>query len=242
MRSENRTPVILGVIAGVLAVAVGVTLTVALTRTPADAESADSTPTAPVATTPTTPESPSPSESPVPIPVALAMAGSGFSLVDDAGSPTFTFAWRDDVAPAVAALSEAFGTAPTTRVEPGDGNHYPDYTVYQWNGFSLFDMIAAPGGKTRDEYSQPSYLLYTKNEIGDIEIRSEFGLSIGMSATAVRAVPPDAEWPRGNVGNIRFVFGKDRSGVTDGTPTYSVFADSDGTVVTTILAYMYSDL
>lgn len=232
---------ILGVIAGVLAVAVGVTLTVALTRAPATTQTDAATPP-PATSLPSQPQTPTPDESVAPTPTAIAMAGTGFSLVDADGTPTFTFAWRDEVGPAVAALTAAFGSEPTTRVEPGDGSHYPDYTVYQWSGFSLFDMIPTTGGTTRAEYAQPTYILYTKNEIGAIAVQSEFGLAIGMSVDAVRAIPPDDEWPRGNVGRIRFVFAKDRSGVTDGVPTYSVFADSDGSVVNTILAYMYSDI
>lgn len=237
----DRTPLILGIIAGVLLVAVGVTLAIALNRPSTTAPPATTAPTA----APTTAR-PSPSTTPSPDavgePVALDFSGTGFTLVDENGKTAFTFAWRDDVAGAVAALTDAFGAAPTTRVEPGDGSHYPDYTVYQWNGFMLFDMIPTPGGTTRADYTQPTYVLFSRGEVGGITLKAEHGLTIGSTIAAVQAAGPDADTPRGNVGAIRFTFDQARSGTEGGKLQYSMFADTDGTAVTAILYYFASNL
>gem|GEM_PF-927989 len=236
---RSRTPLVLGIIAAVLFVAVVVTLAIALTRPPA----ATPTPTTPPATSApvTTTPSPTPTADAATEPVALQLSGTGFALVDEAGDEVFTYAWADDAAAAVTALTDAFGTAPTTRVEPGDGTHYPDYTVYQWDGFMLFDMVETAGGTPRAEYAQPSYVLFSRNEIGGISLAAEHGLKIGMTVDAVRALSPDQEIPRGTVGAIRFVFDQARSSA-EGPLQYSVFADTDGTVVTAVLYFRYSDL
>ncbi|WP_336633331.1 hypothetical protein [Microbacterium sp. MMO-79] len=205
---RSRTPLILGIVAGVLFVAVVVALAFALTR----GSSSDATPVAPpTSEAPTAQPTPTPTKTPARVPVSLEFAATGFSLVDDTGAPVFRYAWTDDAATAVTALSKAFGAEPTQRVEPGDGSHYPDYTVYQWDGFMLFDMIESAGGTPRDQYPQPSYTLFSRNRVGGIEIVAERGLTIGMSVDAVRALGPDAEIPRGNVGAIRFVFDRSRT-------------------------------
>lgn len=236
-----RTPLILGIIAGILFVAVAVTLAIAFTRGGGGPAPATSAP--PATTTPSTAPQPTPSasETAVTAPVALEFAGTGFSLVDESGDETFEYAWADDAADAVEALTDAFGAAPTTRVEPGDGSHYPDYTVYQWDGFMFFDMVETAGGTPRAEYAQPSYVLFSRNEVGGIEMVAERGLSIGMTVDAVRALGPDEEIPRGNVGAIRFVFDSERSNAA-GAPQYSEFADTDGSVVTAVLYFRYSAL
>lgn len=236
----SRTPLILGIIAGILLVAVIVTLAIALNRpsTPAPAESTPPATSAPDPA-PSTPSA-TPTDDGVGEPVALDFAGTGFTLADADGDEVFTFGWRDETADAIAALTEAFGAAPTQRVEPGDGSHYPDYTVYQWDGFMLFDMVETPGGTTRADYSQPTYVLFSKNEIGGIRLTAEHQLAIGQTVAEVRAAGPAEEIPRGNVGAIRFVFDPSRSG---GDPLqYSAFADTDGTVVTAILYYFSSGL
>lgn len=237
----SRTPLILGIIAAVLLVAVIVTLAIALTRPGSDTPAQTAAPTAAPTTAPPSP-SPTATSDEVGAPVALDFSGTGFTLVDDAGRTAFTFAWRDDVADAVTALTDAFGAAPTTRVEPGDGSHYPDYTVYQWEGFMLFDMIETAGGSTRTEYTQPTYALFSRGEINGITLNAEHDLKIGSTIAEVRAAGPNEEIPRGNVGAIRFVFDQARSGTDGGSLQYSMFADTDGTVVTAILYYFASSL
>jgi hypothetical protein len=237
----SRTPLILGIIAGVLLVAVVVTLAIALNRPSAETPAQT---TAPSTAAPTAQPSQSATTDPDEVgePVALDFSGTGFTLVDENGKTAFTFAWRDEVEGAVAALTDAFGAAPTTRVEPGDGSHYPDYTVYQWDGFMLFDMVETAGGSTRAEYTQPTYALFSKGEIGGITLNAEHDLRIGSTIAVVRAAGPDEEIPRGNVGAIRFVFDQARSGTDGGSLQDSMFADTDGTVVTAILYYFASSL
>lgn len=237
-----RTPILLAVIAGILLVAVIVTLVIAFTRGTGAAPTPTQTPDGAVsAPTDPTPSPTTSSANEVGEPVALDFSATGFTLVDAADREVFAYGWADAAADAVAELTEAFGAAPTQRVEPGDGSHYPDYTVYQWDGFMLFDMVETADGTPRADYPQPSYALFSRNEVGGIELVAEHDLTIGMPVAAVRALGPDAEIPRGNVGAIRFVFDKDRSNA-DGPPQYSVFADTDGAVVTAILYFRYSDL
>ncbi|MGB4779633.1 hypothetical protein [Microbacterium sp.] len=226
----------LGIIAGILFVAVIVTIVIALTRPGTASPVATASATTPPTTAPPTA---TPTETPVaPEPAAVQFTATGFILVDDTGEGIFTYAWADDAAGAVTTLTDAFGAEPTTRVEPGNGGDYPDYTVYQWNGFMLFDMIQTAGGTPRAEYAQPSYVLISRNEVGGIQLVAEHGLTIGTTVDAVRALSPDAEIPRGAVGAIRFVFDQARSS-TDGAPQYSVIADTDGSVVTAILYFRY---
>ncbi len=240
MNDRNRTPIILGIIAGVLLVAVVITLSIYLMRgaTPTGADQTPASPTegeapAPPPPAQTTPSAPEPSE-PATDPTGVVLSATGFTLSDDAGAEVFTFGWADDIAPAVEALTEAFGAAPTERAEAGNGSTYPDYTVYQWSGFALYDMVATDD-LPRDEYTQPSYLRYTANTVGDVAITAEFDLSIGAP---VDELEPADEWERGD--GTRIVFEPDRSGFADGTPSYAALADTDGEAVTAILYYYYA--
>ncbi len=237
---RDRTPIVLGAIAGVLAVAVAITLTIALTRpgaeTPPASTPDSSTPAAPASgSTDDTDESPEPAETPATEAAGVALSSTGITIRDDAGESLYTYGWGDDAAAAVAALSDAFGAQPAERTEAGNGTTYPDYTVYQWPGFALYDMVPIEGGKSRGEYSQPSYLRYTANTVGDVAITTEGGIQIGATVDAVRALGPDDEQERGS--GIRFVFGE--SSFAGGVPTYSTVVDTDGSAVTAIL-YFYS--
>lgn len=237
---SGRPPIALLVIAGILLVAVVVALVLVFAQPGDDpAAPAPGPTTAAPAPTPTTSPTADPDEAGDP--VAMTVGASGFTLVDDKDRTTFTFAWRDDVQDAVSALTEAFGAEPTVRIEPGDGSQYPDYTVYQWQGFMLFDMIPPPGGVSRDAYPQPTYVLFSRNTVGDIAISGEHGLEIGSSIAEVRAAGPGLEIPRGNVGAIRFIFDPGRSNGVDPLQ-YSMAVDTDGTTVTAILYYSYADI
>jgi len=234
---RSRTPLILGIIAGVLLIAVIVTLGFALTRAPSDAD-ATTPPTVEPTTAPTTrpTPTPTPSSDEVGDPVAVRFAGTGFTIVDENDKTVFAFQWRDKVEGAVTALTKAFGAPPTQRVEPGDGSSYPDYTVYQWNGFLLYDMVDGTGGAQRATFTQPSYATFSRNEVGPLAMTAEHGIAIGSPVAAVRAAGPNQEIPRGSVGAIRFVFDLARSSA--GPPVqYSMIADTDGTSVTAILYY-----
>lgn len=237
---RDRTPIVLGTIAGVLAVVVAITLTIALTRDRSP-EAAPS-PSAPAQTT-----APDGNGTPSPQPTDAAeeaagvqLSATGFALVDDTGAQSFGYGWSDAIEPAVAALTAAFGAAPEQRTEKGDGSHYPDYTVYQWRGFALYDMVPIAGGTTREEYSQPSYVRFTANAVGDVAVTAEFDVEIGTTVDAVEAAGPDAEQDRD--GATRYVFERDRSSTAGGIPSYSMMVDTDESGVTAILYYFYSDL
>lgn len=234
-----RFPLVLAIVAGVLAVAVIVTLVFALTRPSGQASAPSPSPSAP-----SQPEEPEPtpseteSEPPAAESNAVQLSADGFTLVDDTGAEVFAYGWADPIEPAVTALTDAFGAAPEERTEKGNGTTYPDYTVYQWKGFALYDMLPIEGGKTRDEYSQPSYLRYTSNTVGPLTITPEFDLQIGMPLDEVRAKNPDVETKRGS--GVRLVFDADRSAFVDGVPTYSVIVDTEDDEVTAILYFYFS--
>jgi len=238
--TRDRTPLVLGIIAGVLLIAVIITLAIALNRpgpqAPAAPDDASSPPAADQS--PEVPDAEDPTETDAPAPTGVELTARGFTVRDDAGLEVAAYGWSDDIQTAVTALSAAFGAQPTERTEAGNGTTYPDYTVYQWPGFALYDMVPLPDGPSRDEYSQPSYLRYTANTVGGVAITAEFGLEIGMPVDAVRAIGPDREQERGS--GIRFVFAADRSANVGGEPTYSAIVDTDGTAVTAILAFYYS--
>lgn len=234
----SRTPLILGIIAGVLLVAVVVTLGIALTRPSSDANPTTPPTSDPASAAPTAQPTGTATSSPdeVGAPVALQFAGTGFTLVDANKKAVFTYQWRDKVDGAVAALTKAFGAAPTQRVEAGDGTSYPDYTIYQWDGFLLYDMVDGTGGAQRATFTQPSYATFSRNDVGEIRLTAEHGIAIGATVDAVRAARPDKEIPRGSAGSIRFVFDLARSKA--GPPVqYSMVVDTDGTSVTAVLYY-----
>lgn len=250
--ATSRLPlIVLSIVAGVLLIVAAVVVFLLAQRDAAPA-AAPSSP-APTSAAPAMTTSPTPTPTPTPAdaaPVAaeVVMAATGFTIVADDGSALLEFRWRDDVGPAVAALTEAFGAEPELGVQPGDGTHFPDYTIYDWRGFTLYDMIEVPGDKPRAEYSIPTWVSIRANDVQALPITPEFALAIGLSADAVRSSAPDDEWPMPGDGELRFVFDIDRTDVLspDGTVqdlSYSVFADAtEGLGVTDILYRPYSGL
>jgi hypothetical protein len=234
--SSRRLYVVLGIVAGVALIAALVAFLlaqrgaqpVAAPSSPSPSASASGLP-APAPTATPTP-TPTPTEA-APVAAEIVMAATGFTIVADDGSTLFDFRWRDEVEPAVAALTEAFGTEPGLGVQAGDGNHFPDYTIYDWRGFTLYDMVEVPGDKPRDEYSIPTRAAITANAVGGVALTPEFGLAIGMDLEAARAAGPDEE-SEFRDGGLRFYFEIERTGrwpeegSTDDL-TYSVFVDSD---------------
>ncbi|WJM15868.1 hypothetical protein [Microbacterium arborescens] len=230
--TSRRPLIVLSIVAGVLLVVAAVVVFLLTQRDSAPA-AAPSSP-APTSATPAPTPTPTPTTTPTdaaPLAAEIVMAATGFTIVADDGSTLLEFRWRDEVGPAVAALTEAFGMEPGLGVYPGDGNHFPDYTIYDWAGFTLYDMVVAPGDKPRDEYGIPTRAAITANAVGGVALTPEFGLAIGMDLEAVRAAGPDEE-SEFRDGGLRFSFEIERTGrwpeegSTDDL-TYSVFVDSD---------------
>ena len=250
---RDRTPLVLGIVAAVLAVAVIVALAILVGRgmapSPGDAgdgtsvsqpaddgdgDGTDGTPAESDDADAPDPDASDPAAAPTGEPAEMRLSATGFSLVDPSGAEVFTYGWGDDAQGAVTALTEAFGSAPNTRTEPGNGS-YPEYTVYGWSGFSLYDMVS--GATAREDYTQPSYVRVSADEVGDIVITPEFDLAVGAPIADVRALGPDRETPRG--AGTRFVFADDRSAYNDGKPSYSVIVDANADEVTAILYFFY---
>ncbi|SDG55345.1 hypothetical protein [Microbacterium sp. 77mftsu3.1] len=226
-RPRNLIPLL--TLAGALAIAAVVAIVLLMNRMPAPtAAPAPGSPT-PEASTPSVAPSPTPTEAEEPTANEVALGEEGFTIVADDGSELFAYGWRDDAAGAVSALTDAFGSEPSESVYEGDGTHFPDYTSYTWDGFTYFDMIPTEGGKSRDEYSIPSYVTMTGQAVDGVTVTPEFDLAIGLTADEVRALGPDKELAMPD-GEPRFFFAIDRAdgagenGELDG---YSPWVDTD---------------
>ncbi|MFF2494744.1 hypothetical protein [Agromyces sp. NPDC058064] len=150
------------------------------------------------ATAPAPATTPSPAESPVessstpepaePETAEIVVDGSGFSLVDADGATTFTHLWPDEVAPAVAALTEAFGADPVMSLRDGSGGHYADFDLYTWGDFTLGDAVGLE--KPRADYFLPSLVEVAAPEIEGIAVRSASGPTVGSPVSEVVLVTP----------------------------------------------------
>lgn len=239
--SSRRPMIVWGIVAGALLVVAALVIFLVTQREPASA-GAEQTPT-PAVSTPATPASPA---APTPAEVApraaeVVLAATGFTIVADDGSSVLEFVWRDEVEPVVAALTEAFGAEPALAVRRGDTTHFPDYTIYDWGGFRLYDMIVTEDGKSRDEYPTPTFASIHANELNGVTVVPEFGLAIGETADAVRASGPDDESPLLD-GVLRFSFEIDRTHIlSEGDAvqelSYSVFVDTAADSTVAEIAY-----
>ncbi len=196
-RNERATVITLASVAGALLVAIVVVLVIYLVQSAtrsdeasAPASSAESTPSAPAAPPPApAPSTPVPSEPAVEA-AEVSVTGTGFTIADTSGQTTFTHEWADESAPAVAALTELFGTAPTDDFQNGDSENYA-YDIFVWPGFRLYDVRLGEGNRPRPEVPAPTFVSYDANTVGEARITDEFGLEIGMTADAVRALGVD---------------------------------------------------
>jgi len=242
----RRTPLVLGIVVGLLAVAVAVALVIAANRGPAESEPPTASTPAPAPSTP----APTTSTPAVPTVAEVAFDERGFVLLAEDGEEVFSFLWEHEPSEAIAALSDAFGGDPTVGFIQGDGSHYPDYTLWEWPGFALAGMVETEDGKPREEYARPSFVSLTANSLGEISLTPEFGLRIGMSADDARASGPDLEEDfREYDGGVRFVYGMDRGAFPTeegmpATPSYAVFAETgpDGATIERIDYSLWSEL
>ncbi|MFE6967388.1 hypothetical protein ACFVAJ_20085 [Agromyces sp. NPDC057679] len=148
--------------------------------------------TAPAPATPAPSETPAASSSPPepaePETAEIVVDGGGFSLVDAEGSTTFTHVWVDEVAPAVAALTDAFGADPVMSLRDGSGGHYADFDLYTWGDFTLGDAVGLEG--SRADYFLPSLVEVAAPEIEGVAVRSASGPTVGSPVSEVAAVAP----------------------------------------------------
>lgn len=226
----SRAPLVLGIIAAVLAVAVIITLAIALTRpsqtpAPAPEETEQSEP----ADTDAAPET---APSTAPSTERLVFSATGFELTT--GSTTFTHAWGDEGAPAITALTKAFGQAPVESFRAGDTERYA-YRVYTWDDFQFFDVALGEGNRPRAEVYAPTYASYSANKVDGVEIVGEFDVSIGESTADVVAAGPDA-----TIGEqFQFELARDGAFHSTGTPEYPVVVSMH---LSTVVAVTYGPL
>jgi len=242
----RRTPLVLGIVVGLLAVAVAIALVIAANRGPAESDPPPPSTPAPAPTTP----APATSTPATPTVAEVAFEERGFVLRAEDGSEVFTFRWEHEPSEVIAALSDAFGAEPAVGFIAGDGSHYPDYTLWEWPGFTLAGMVETEDGKPREEYARPSFVSLTANSLGEISLTPEFGLRVGMSADEARTSAPDLEEDlREYDGGVQFVYGMDRGSFPTqegmpATPSYAVFAETgpDGATIERIDYSFWSEL
>ncbi|MDQ1217615.1 hypothetical protein [Microbacterium arborescens] len=224
---DRRLLVILSSIAGLLVVAVVVVFAIYLSQQSQRQEpAADPVPTAPATQSiPQPSATPQPSESPSAAATSgVAVTADGFTISDASGSTVFTHAWADDAAPAVAALTELFGAAPTEDFQNGDAENYA-YKIYSWEGFRLYDVYLSESNRPRAEVPAPTFISYDSDI--DVPVTDDFGVELDMSADEVAALGPDS----GQGGS--FVFGSDRNTFyQDGQRRFGAAVTVEGSKVT----------
>lgn len=228
-RNPNRVPMILGAVAGVLLVAVIVVVSVYLLRVtaptasepaPPPAESSEPAPPPPSTSQPT----PTPTPTEEASTTAIALSGSGFTVTTEEGE--FTHRWADDPAPAIEALTEAFGAAPAEDFVNGDAENWA-YDIYVWKGFRFYDVFLGDGGRSRSEVPAPTYVSVTPGMPDDVEITNEFGVRVGDSIDQARSKGPFDEFALTS-GRLRLIFGEGRGTFyNDGERVFSAFVESD---------------
>jgi hypothetical protein len=162
-----------------------------------------STPSANPSTSPTPSGATDPTPTPTPTPTpeadadadadAVILRADGFEIVAESGTVLFAHAWADDAAPAVAELTDAFASEPTISEKPGDGSHFPDYTVYAWGGFEFSDAIDLQ--RPRDEYGFATTVFSSASAVNEVEITTESGIGVGSTFEEVIASGVEAEPP-----------------------------------------------
>ncbi len=232
MNARNRLPIVLGAIAAVLVVAVIVALSILLTRG-SGTSATGPTPSSDAGTSGAAPSSTVPPADPAhPAATRVELTGAGFSITTATGEEGFTHGWGDDAAPAIAALTEAFGAAPAEGFQNGDAQHYA-YTLYEWDGFTFADVSLGEGNKPREQVPDPTWAAATANTVGDVAVQAEFGLAIGLTPAEVDALHPDSSLPGPPPS---YLFGTDRNTFyQDGVRSFPVTVVAEGGEVTRIV-------
>lgn len=156
----------------------------------------------------------------------IVLEASGFAILADDGAALFEYTWADEGYLAVEALESVFGTSGEQSLRPGDGGHFPDYTVYTWDGLSFLDEQNLE--KPRDEYPQPSFMEFSSDQARGILLRTADGIRVGDTAESVRERGPATSWYIDGYGG-RYLFDvDDPDAALAGEPAgASVMAESD---------------
>jgi hypothetical protein len=145
-------------------------------------------PSGTLAPSPTASPAPTPTPTPTPEPEAagsIVVRAGGFDIVGESGTVLFRHDWPDEVAPAVAELSEVFESEPAVGERQGDNTHFPDYRLYEWSGFELRDAVDLQ--RPRDEYFASSGVDIDVAAVNGIDLVTESGLRVGSTFDEVAA-------------------------------------------------------
>jgi hypothetical protein len=229
---RDRTPLVLGIIAGILAVAVGVTLTIALTR----GGGPDAAPATPPAQTVPHDDMPAPETSESsPSAAGIDVTATGFTITGEDGG-TFTHEWADEAQPAIDELTALFGAEPTEDFQNGDAENWA-YDVYAWEGFRFYDVFLEGSDRQRSEVPAPTYVAYGTGV--PVAVSDDFGIEIGMTPDELDALGPDDAIADG--GTAAYLFGKDRATFyKDGARTFGAIVTQDADAESFWVTYTYA--
>lgn len=230
---RDRTPLILGIVAGVLAIAVIVALALYFTRPTTPAANGSSPSADPPASSQTDSE---PEESdPATSEAGIAVASTGFTITGADGE-TFAHEWADDAQPAIDALTELFGAAPTEEFQNGDAENWA-YEIYDWEGFRLYDVYLDGSDRERSEVPAPTYVAYGTGV--PVDVADDFGIELGMTLDELDALGPDDAIADG--GTAAYLFGQDRATFyQDGARTFGAIVTLDGQADSFWVTYTYA--
>lgn len=218
---RDRAPLVLGIVAGVLAVAVIIALSVYFLRPTTPASSGSSPSASPPASSQTDPEAEE-SDPPSAEAAGIDVSSTGFTITGEDGE-TFTHEWADEAQPAVEALTALFGSAPTEEFQNGDAENWA-YEIYDWEGFRLYDVYLDGSDRERSEVPAPTYVAYGTGV--PVDITDDFGIEIGMTLDELDALGPDEAFADG--GTAAYLFGKDRATFyQDGARTFGAIVTQD---------------
>ncbi|MGN8551122.1 UNVERIFIED_CONTAM: hypothetical protein OHV15_00870 [Microbacterium sp. SLM126] len=125
---------------------------------------------------------PTPTPTPTPTPEAadaIVIRVDGFDIVTESGTVLFSHEWPDEAAPAVAELTEIFGSEPTTQDTSTGNTHFPDYREYTWSGFQFDDAINLE--RPRDQYFRSTGVHVNVAEVNGIAVVAEPGVGVGST-------------------------------------------------------------
>lgn len=163
------------ILACVSALALSLTACTAPTPPPATSEQSSSTSASPEASAEAQAEAPAEAAS-------IEVSVDGIAILGAGGETIAEFGYFDaDAAPAIAALTEAFGAAPTESQSASTNHPESDSVNSEWSGFELRDLAA--------ETLHPDYPNFTVRvtvpESNGISIRTTDGVHVGMPIAEV---------------------------------------------------------
>lgn len=138
--------------------------------------------TGPAAAPNPTAESPAPEAgAPVSAAARIVISSAGFTILAEDGTELGAYGYFDaDSAPAIAALTDAFGAEPAVTQAPAK-NQTDVVDTHDWSGFALIDPSTAPSFPVTSNFR----VLVSVEQSGGVAIQTADGVSVGMPSSDV---------------------------------------------------------